>query len=678
MKTATQNNVKSTNLTSKSFTIKTCAKAFEILSSGLYKDKITSITRELISNAYDAHIAAGVDRPVEVHLPSELDHNIYFIDHGIGMSEEQIMNMYTTYFDSDKTDTNEQIGGFGLGSKSPFSYTNSFMVASSKDGMKKKFLCFVNEEGPQITKLSEEPCDETGTTISFVVKSLGYYSDRSLFRDAVNRIKNYNWDKPNLIEMNDQTYHETHKVKNVFDGVDGIYQIGNTYYSNECLKVRIGIFWYDVDASMLNEQASLIAKRLKRLVIDLNIGDIDLVASREGISYTKRTIDFLNRKMVEVQKKISSALQSVYKTMSKRNFLNYLYDRGLTWVSMSEFGYFIDNFEFCTFNMLFGAITDDGWNPQIPLRQSENSHNLRNLQCYVKKESENKTRFKDLLETLTCEPCQVMVISIKDDKYEEFTKSTWMEYFTEYDVAIDGLEEKTKDSKKTHEYWISSCFYAKVNMIYNKTKREFSKDDTIIYVDVFRNKVVVPGMDYSSNINDRIIESVDNLICNHRTAKSVKTPAEIVYLSSAEKQKLLKLGCNLVNYFEWMVANNKKAIQRIVNMRYLNMKINDQLHSDLHTLKSIMPVLGDSVKCIKAIMKYRDDSTWPCERLAEHLSTMPSLRAILTNNGIKYENCNVDAMLENVEFNTKKYENVIRLKREGLGQSTKDLILKLL
>ena len=46
------------------FQIKTTAKAFDILSSGLYTDNILAIVRELSCNAYDAHVAAGTeDKP---------------------------------------------------------------------------------------------------------------------------------------------------------------------------------------------------------------------------------------------------------------------------------------------------------------------------------------------------------------------------------------------------------------------------------------------------------------------------------------------------------------------------------------------------------------------------------------------------------------------------------------
>lgn len=55
------------------FQIKATSKAFDILSSALYSDKIGAIVRELSCNAHDSHVAAGKSKePIEIRLPSSL------------------------------------------------------------------------------------------------------------------------------------------------------------------------------------------------------------------------------------------------------------------------------------------------------------------------------------------------------------------------------------------------------------------------------------------------------------------------------------------------------------------------------------------------------------------------------------------------------------------------------
>ena len=49
------------------FRIRNSAKAFNILSSGLYANKIRAIVRELSCNAVDSHVAAGKqDTPFDI------------------------------------------------------------------------------------------------------------------------------------------------------------------------------------------------------------------------------------------------------------------------------------------------------------------------------------------------------------------------------------------------------------------------------------------------------------------------------------------------------------------------------------------------------------------------------------------------------------------------------------
>ena len=89
------------------FRIRNSAKAFNILSSGLYANKIRAIIRELSCNAVDSHVAAGkTDTPFDVHLPNQLEPWFSIRDYGTGLNHEQVTQIYTTYFESTKTASN--------------------------------------------------------------------------------------------------------------------------------------------------------------------------------------------------------------------------------------------------------------------------------------------------------------------------------------------------------------------------------------------------------------------------------------------------------------------------------------------------------------------------------------------------------------------------------------------
>lgn len=170
-----------------SFSIKTSAHAFQMLSSGLYTNKIQAVVRELACNAADAHVMVGRTAvPFEIKVPNRLDGQFYVKDFGPGLNEEQVMRLYTTYFESTKSASNAFTGGFGLGSKSPFAYTDSFTVESRQQGVKTIYTAFVGEDSvPQIAKLNSMDTEEAdGLTVGFPVKP----DDSNAFAEEVTNV----------------------------------------------------------------------------------------------------------------------------------------------------------------------------------------------------------------------------------------------------------------------------------------------------------------------------------------------------------------------------------------------------------------------------------------------------------------------------------------------------------
>jgi hypothetical protein len=170
------------------FRIRNSAKAFNILSSGLYANKIRAIIRELSCNAVDSHVAAGKpDVQFEIHIPNSLDPHFSIRDYGTGLSHEQVTQIYTTYFESTKTNSNEFIGALGLGSKSPFSYTDNFTITAIQGNKKGIYSAFINGEGvPSIALMMEEATDEeSGVEIKFSVNDrYDFYK----FRDEAQKV----------------------------------------------------------------------------------------------------------------------------------------------------------------------------------------------------------------------------------------------------------------------------------------------------------------------------------------------------------------------------------------------------------------------------------------------------------------------------------------------------------
>ena len=318
------------------FTISQNAKMFKILSDSLYSDKVMAVIRELSTNAYDAHIAAGNKNPFKVILPTQANPNFTVRDYGTGLSQQDMEELYTTYGASNKNDSNDFVGCLGLGSKSPFAYTKSFSTTSYFNGKKYSYIAAMDESGvPSLNLFGITDTNEpNGLEISFAIKQYDYHE----FTLKSKRIYHYFKMKP-IIEggtdgsMQDHSY----SYNNVVIEGDG-WKIGrisnnnNQYPSsyngpNSGLIAIMGNIAYPVDANKIvgeekETDNSAIQKwnrtfkkadvdNWKHLVkeilgaglyleIQFNIGELEMDVSREGLQYTKQVIKTLKEKTQQI------------------------------------------------------------------------------------------------------------------------------------------------------------------------------------------------------------------------------------------------------------------------------------------------------------------------------------------------------------------------------------------
>lgn len=300
------------------FRIRNSAKAFNILSSGLYANKIRAIVRELSCNAVDSHVAAGkTDLPFDVHLPNQLEPYFSIRDYGTGLTHEQVTNIYTTYFESTKTDSNAYIGALGLGSKSPFSYTDNFTVTAIQNGVKGIYTAFINSEGvPSIAlMLSEETNEPNGVEVKFAVNDRW---DFDKFRVEAREVYTYFTLRPNVTGNSSfGFYTPTYESRDVIPGVHA--------YSGATKSVAVmGNIAYpiavpDADTS-LGDLRSLLNCGIE---IHFNIGELDFQASREGLSYIPQTIDSIKKKLQELNAVLTQKLTA------EANAITNLWDRAV-------------------------------------------------------------------------------------------------------------------------------------------------------------------------------------------------------------------------------------------------------------------------------------------------------------------------------------------------------------
>lgn len=279
-----------------SFKIKTTSKAFRILSDGLYSDKVKAVIRELSCNAYDAHVEAGKNKtPFVVHLPNTYEPHFSIRDYGAGISHDDVLNIYTTYFESTKTNSNDLIGCLGLGTKSPFSYVDNFTVTSIQKGVKRIYTAFINEQDlPTITLLNECATSEPdGVEVMFGVE----VSDTHNFHSKAKDVYHYFKLRPeikgaNNFQLNQKMSLLSGKGWNIHNwaGNGAIAIMGNIPYSLR-----------DFPEKLTPEQSAVVGLNID---IEFSIGALEMSASREKLSYNKQTIESVKNRLTEISSEI--------------------------------------------------------------------------------------------------------------------------------------------------------------------------------------------------------------------------------------------------------------------------------------------------------------------------------------------------------------------------------------
>lgn len=134
----------------------------------LYYDPYAAVLREYVSNAHDANVEANADKPVEVHLPEDSAPYLSIKDHGNGLDYLGIVSVFANFGTSTKRNSNEFIGGFGIGSKSGLAMSDSIHVTSVCNGVLNEFVLERTNDGivTRFTCENEPTTDDSGTTVT--------------------------------------------------------------------------------------------------------------------------------------------------------------------------------------------------------------------------------------------------------------------------------------------------------------------------------------------------------------------------------------------------------------------------------------------------------------------------------------------------------------------------------
>lgn len=288
---------------------------FDIVSKQMYRRPIPSIVREITSNCFDSHVEANVSDPVVISLSrDDGGYFISFTDVGVGMSPERMKKVYSKWFSSTKRDSNDQIGMFGLGSKSPLAYVDSFYLTTIHDNVKYEYTIHKGQKTPRIDLIIQDECiDRNQTEVKIYIKD---YSDAQLFKEACQ----------SQLAYFDNVYidSDVFRFNNVYTILDyNTFKYREDYQYSNNLHILIGkvpypIAWEEVEMDPI---------RLP-LGIKFNIGDLQVTPERESIRYIELKDSAGNVRHTRdiVKEKINAVLyevRSLYESTVDPNFDDY-------------------------------------------------------------------------------------------------------------------------------------------------------------------------------------------------------------------------------------------------------------------------------------------------------------------------------------------------------------------
>ncbi|QWY83502.1 rIIA protector from prophage-induced early lysis protein [Rhizobium phage RHph_X2_28B] len=292
------------------FGVAQTAEFFTVLSSTLYSDKPLAVGREVLCNAWDSHIASKIiDTSVEVTID---DTKLVIRDFGRGIEHSKMQPIYCVYGNSTKGNDGTQTGGFGLGSKAPFAYSDHFTVTSHFMGTKTVYAISrgsAKTQGkPDCRVMVKVPTTESGLEVSIPLK---HKDDGLIFSEIIRTIAR-------MGEMNVKLNGERLETMPISSAQEGFYLTREEFTKHqERIFVRYGNVVYPVP---LHEDYSGKYGELIKLLETLDRGayrhrwkvifqapsnKISVTPSRESLSLTDTTIETI-KELMELVPNINS------------------------------------------------------------------------------------------------------------------------------------------------------------------------------------------------------------------------------------------------------------------------------------------------------------------------------------------------------------------------------------
>lgn len=283
----------------------------------IYDNPTQAAVRETISNAFDAHQAAGTTQKVEITVSSFDSQTPYFevTDFGIGMSMYELKKVYTKYGISTKRDTDNAIGGFGLGCKAPLAIEDRFFVESTKNGETVIVENYTGNGGKfKQDVVDKYPSDKpNGTTVRINLEKTSLYTLRENLKSFLEYVN------PDLYTLKTTDSSDDFAPVYVLSKKDKYHLITDTdefkiyanlnahYYDKP--KIVMGEVAYNFEIPDSIQRNTKLGLDSLKVVIIAPINSVTITTSRENTQDTKKTRSFLEKAYLQYEADINNYFQ---------------------------------------------------------------------------------------------------------------------------------------------------------------------------------------------------------------------------------------------------------------------------------------------------------------------------------------------------------------------------------
>jgi len=608
------------------FGIENEAIIFDILSTKLYKNPLKILIQEYMSNARDSHREAlKSEIPIDVILPTPIDPYIRFIDYGIGLSSDRIAKVFVKLGNSTKSTNNNETGGFGIGAKTAWSYTDSFNITTVYNKIEYKYIAYLDNNIGKLDLLSKKEVDKcNGTIIKVNINS----KDLSKAAKCVFRTSFFWKVRPNIIDNNNTFSFEDYTIKYIQNKSAAI--VDTSRYegylkedNNDVIIVIDGIIYDSVNNYIPHNKIN--TKYRMAVYLFFNTGELFPVINREAIFNDNNTHDVLNSKIDIICKKISKSIdisdveyiKDLYNIIKEKdlelfyfltkfqisnNFFSIYYSNTNFYIDLRDYGYILTQYKINRIHNRLNAINysnsmyiskplmvdviiiNDKFTKIInksKIKQFCNSNNIENVTIITASIDTKRRKTKEILQLFKSLSTLENVYSYSDMFAKTTTVSNRSNYYYEYQSYSKKVELKycnQIDLQNNYTHYIlykgrkdDIGNYVELTNIYN-----YLTEDTIIILkynkyqpEILDGKEILSLEDLTNLFQQHLIDNINQInfyyYCNNNVGCRSN---DIDYVNR------LKKIYNLKEYFELIEDNKFKKFILDYDSYYL--KINDK------------------------------------------------------------------------------------------------------